>query len=79
LLYLRADCKEAAKRGETQLAKLNAHETEIPKSLNKMQRMFCKFHTDIIHYAFYICGSVHHQSILLNNQRNAALSSCSEE
>jgi hypothetical protein len=24
---------------------------------------------------FYICGSVHHQSILLNNQRDAALSS----
>jgi hypothetical protein len=23
----------------------------------------------------YICGSVHHQSILLNNQRDAALSS----
>jgi hypothetical protein len=26
--------------------------------------------------AFYICGSVHHQSILLNNQHDAALSSC---
>jgi hypothetical protein len=25
---------------------------------------------------FYICGFVHHQSILLNNQRDAALSSC---
>jgi hypothetical protein len=25
---------------------------------------------------FYICGSVHHQSILLNNQPDAALSSC---
>jgi hypothetical protein len=25
---------------------------------------------------FYTCGSVHHQSILLNNQRDAALSSC---
>jgi hypothetical protein len=24
---------------------------------------------------FFICGSVHHQSILLNNQREAALSS----
>jgi hypothetical protein len=24
---------------------------------------------------FYICGSVHHQSILLNNKNNAALSS----
>jgi hypothetical protein len=24
---------------------------------------------------FYICGSVHHQSILLNNHRDAALSS----
>jgi hypothetical protein len=24
---------------------------------------------------FYICGSVHHQSVLLNNQRDAALSS----
>jgi hypothetical protein len=24
---------------------------------------------------FYICGSVHHQTILLNNQRDAALSS----
>jgi hypothetical protein len=24
---------------------------------------------------FYICGSEHHQSILLNNQRDAALSS----
>jgi hypothetical protein len=24
---------------------------------------------------FYICGSVHHQSILLNNQRDVALSS----
>jgi hypothetical protein len=24
---------------------------------------------------FYICGSVHHQPILLNNQRGAALSS----
>jgi hypothetical protein len=27
-------------------------------------------------YTFYICGSVHHQSILLNTQREAALSSC---
>jgi hypothetical protein len=26
-------------------------------------------------FEFYICGSVHHQSILLNNQRDAALSS----
>jgi hypothetical protein len=26
-------------------------------------------------FVFYICGSVHHQSILLNNQRDAALSS----
>jgi hypothetical protein len=25
---------------------------------------------------FYICGYVPHQSILLNNQRDAALSSC---
>jgi hypothetical protein len=24
---------------------------------------------------YYICGSVHHQSILSNNQRDAALSS----
>jgi hypothetical protein len=27
-------------------------------------------------FLFYICGFMHHQSILLNNQRDAALSSC---
>jgi hypothetical protein len=35
-----------------------------------------KMDREDIYCEFYICGSVHHQSILLNNERDAAVSSC---
>jgi hypothetical protein len=37
--------------------------------------MCCNQYNCVYSVTSYICGSMHHQSILLNNQRDAALSS----